>query len=79
MIMEFKLNPRDMRLPLRFTLGDVIRFFGEELKQEGFNLEKEIVYSVRYDICEIGHSLKVYQDDRFRVVPANSFYPFAII
>ncbi len=78
MIKEFRLH-RDISVPMRFTLQDVINVYGEVLEEEGFNLKKEIYYTVRYDYEEVGHLLKVHQDDRFRVIPANSFYPFAII
>ncbi len=78
MMMEFRLK-KDVRMPMRFTLHDVLYFFGKELINEGFDLMKEIQFQVRYDYEEVGHLLKVYQDNRFRVRPENDFYPFAIL
>ncbi len=83
MIREFKLdrcNLASSLMPMRFTLDDVKYFFGEELKEEGFDLEMELQFSVNYRPDLIDEIIvRVTQDDRFRVRPVNSFYPFAII
>lgn len=78
MIKEFRLH-KNIMIPMRLNLGDVINIYGEELEKEGFDLKKEIFFSVRYDYADLGHSLRVIQDDKFRVRPVNSFYPYAIL
>lgn len=78
MKLEFRLH-KDLMRPMRWTLHDVLYYYGKELLDEGFDLMKEILFSVTYDYEEVGHLLKVYQDDRFRVRPENEFYPFAIL
>ncbi len=78
MYVEFRIE-KDLMKPMRYNLGDVIRFYGEELKEAGFDLEKEIFFSVSYDYADLGHLLRVQQDNRFRVRPVNEFYPYAII
>ncbi len=83
MIKEFNLRKGEIvgrGMPMRFTLTDVIYFYGDELKEEGFDLEMEMQFSVNYrpDLFD-EIIIRVTQDDRFRVRPANSFYPYAII
>ncbi len=83
MIKEFELERSNLAsklMPMRFTLDDVKYFFGKELKGEGFDLDMELRFSVNYrpDLFDY-IVIRVTQDDRFRVRPANSFYPYAII
>ncbi len=83
MIKEFHLHREELagkRMPMRFTLRDIIFFFGDELKEVGSDLEMEIQFSINYrpDLVD-AIVVKVFQHDRFRVRPANSFYPYAII
>jgi len=79
MIKVFRLERDFAEAPSRFTLYDIVSFFGEELKQEGFDLEMEMVYETEFIMDTYDTVVTVTQDDRFRVRPANSFYPYAII
>ena len=67
-------------IPLRLTFKDVIFYFGAELKKVGFDLDKELQYSATHIVDSIEDVyIRVYQQDRFRVRPANEFYPYAIL
>ena len=67
------------QLPLRPTYSDVIDCFKHELLEAGFDLEKEIHYKTEMLLMAQLVQVTFIQHDRFRVRPANSFYPYAII
>ncbi len=66
-------------LPLRPSYRDVIDYFEHELLEAGFDLTKEIHYKVKYMLAASLVQVVFIQHDRFRVRPANEFYPLAII
>ena len=66
-------------LPLRPTYRDVINRFKIELIEAGFDLEMEIHYKTRFLFAASLIQVVFIQHDRFKVRPANEFYPFAII
>ena len=66
-------------LPNRPTYSDVINNFKHELIEAGFDLDMEIHYKVNYMLHAQLMQIVFIQHDRFRVRPANQFYPYAII
>ncbi len=66
-------------LPLRPSFRDVINFFEHELIEAGFDLDMEIHYKVSVMLAAQLMQIVFIQHDRFKVRPANEFYPFAII
>jgi len=63
----------------RYNRHDIVRILGRELKEKGFNLDMEMEWCSNFNFDTHTVSLKVFQQDRFRVRGKYEVIPSAII